>query len=715
MTELSDNLSSIDSYSVSEISSRDTVIRNELKEDEINFKFYPIRCPNCSKIPRFSADFEKSYFCTNCDLNHKNEYKSFDLFLENSAKDFYNLLCYECQNQNEDFSTIFYCDKCHFFLCSKCHQKHIEETSHLDYISLDKMDNYCSKHDEIYKYYDNNKKKNLCEKCYRENNNNKDIKENIIEISRHSIIKEILKENYYKAKENIKMYNNISRVINEYLQIITNKFNTILNSIKNYCTLQYKIVSYLNFENSYEKYKNNFNAYFNYEIINNEKIDRLIKSINNNINNNYSQNEVCSKAIQRIINILDLLGQVNIEAKKNLSIQKEKVLLPLYSRKLQEEYNAIKVEEMEKKIYEVNSIIKTFIPFDEQKYLVLGLDTGEIQIYEEKEDNENKELVLEKKLEINEFNNEINNLCEIDIDKIVASDIKSNIKIIQLKDNITNYSIIQIIRLEEEESNIYTIYFLPIFSYYKNRHYFCISDNNKILIYNSNKRPLQLNPPGLNYNNKIQEYSIVQPTFMLDDYNLSEIKEYNKKIIEHINEPLSFISELNLDFNIKFNCILEINEKYCVAASSNSNCLKIFNMQNRFKEVTTISNVLCSEGNCILSLSKDRNYLFVGTTIGFNIIIIDNLNRIRKFQLNQKILCLDIYRPEIIVAAILKEEKLYIRQYFFNDEFKNMQKFSEYRIYSEGKINNIRVIKKKIFYINDNNYLVYLKEKENKN
>ena len=709
MTELSDNLSFIDSVSISDFVSKDTIIRNELKEDEINIKFYPIRCPICSKIPRFSADFEKNNYFTICDLNHKHEYTSFDLFLENSTKELKNLLCYECQNQTEDFSTMFYCEKCHLFLCSNCHKKHVEETFDLEFITLDKMDIYCSKHDEIFKYYDKNKKKNLCEKCYRENNNNKDVKENIIEISQYSKkMKERIKENYYKAKENIKMYNNISRVINEWLQIITNKFNSILNSIKNYCALQYKIVSYLNFENSYEKYKNNFNVYFNYEIINNENIDRFIKSINNNINNNYYQNDDFPKVIENINNIIDLLGQVNIETKKNCSIQK--VSIPIYSKKLQDEYNTIKVEEMDKKIYEINSIIKAFIPFDEQKYFVLGLDTGEIQIYEEKEDN--NELILEKKLEINEFNNEINNLCEIDIDKIVASDIKSNIKIIQLKDNITNYSIIQIIELKEEENNIYTIYFLPIFSYYRNRHYFCISNNNKILIYNSNKRPVKLNPPGLNYHNKIQEYSIVQPTFILDDYDLSVIKEYNKKIIEHNNESLSFNSELNIDFNIKFNCILEINEKYCAAASSNSNCLKIFNMHNRFKEVINIPNILCSEGNCILSLSKDRNYLFVGTTIGFNIITIDNFNRTRSIQLNQSVLCLDIYSPKIIIAAILKNEKLFIKQYISYNEFKDIKKFSEYRIYSEGKINNLKVIKNKIFYINNSKYLVYMKEKE---
>ena len=39
---------------------------------------------------------------------------------------------------------------------------------------------------------------------------------------------------------------------------------------------------------------------------------------------------------------------------------------------------------------------------------------------------------------------------EIDKDKLVASDIKKNIKIILIKDNVTNYSIIQEIKSKED-------------------------------------------------------------------------------------------------------------------------------------------------------------------------------------------------------------------------------------------------------------------------
>ena len=707
MTELSDTSSIISDIS------KEQSLKIELKEDEENLKMYPIRCPICSKIPRLSADFENNYFYIKCDDDHKTEYNSFELFLDNSNKDFNNILCNECQNLIEEFSTKFYCIKCHLFFCSNCKKKHTEEKFHLNFITIDKMDNYCDKHDKIYKYFDNNSKKHLCEKCLITENNKdiKDIKENIIEISQNAKYKERLNENYYKAKENMKIYNNISRVINEWLQTITNKCNTFLNSIRNYCILQYKIVSSLYLENNYEKYKNNFNAYFNYEIINNEKVDRLIKSINNNINFNYCQNDDISKVSQNIINILNILGKkdINIETKPTMSIQQENIPIPPFNSQYVKDTDPIKIELMKKQKYELKSNIKTFIPFDEQKYLILGLETGEIQISEEKE--ENNEKILIKKLIINEFNNEINNLCEIDKDKIVASDIKKNIKIIQINDNITSYSIIQNIESNLQEGNIYSICYLPIFSYYRNRHHFCISDNNNIFIYKSNKRPLNLVPPGLNYQKNIEEFSIVQPTFILDDYDIDEIKEYNKKLIEHINEPLSFNKEFNLELNIKTNCILEINEKYCAAASSTSNCVKIFNMQNDFKEVITIPNVLCSEGNCILSLNKNRKFLFVSTIKGFNIISIDNFKKNIKFTLKQSILCLDFYKPQCIVTAAFKNEDIYIKQYIFDDKFKEISKLSESKLYySPGKINILKVIKNKIFYINGTNILYYFQD-----
>lgn len=718
MTEISDscsNVGSIDSISISEFSSKDLSGNIEIKEEETNNDFL-IRCPNCSNISKFYADFEKNYFYTSCVLNHKNEYTLFDSFLENSYKNLKILLCQECQKSVEDCcSNMFKCNTCNLFFCSNCKEKHKNEISHSKFISIERMDNYCPIHNEEYKYFDNNKKKHLCQTCLnRGEKDAKNKKENIIEIAKFCKFKDNINENYYKSKEIIKMYNNINKGIKEWLKRISNKFNAFLNAIKNYCILQYKIVSSMNFDNSYEKYQNNFNAYFNYNIINNEKIDNLIKNINNYINKKFYQNgdDVCN-VLKNLIELQEIIGKkdTNIESKKNLAIQREKKIFQLYSDKIANDRNKIKLEFMEKKKYEFKSTITSFISFDENKYFVLGFKNGKIKIYEEannfnekKEENEN---CLVKKLTIKEFDNEINNICGIDYDKFVSSDIKKMIKIIQIIDKYKSYSIINTINSMEEMGKIYNISFLPIFSYYRNRHHFCISDNDKLLIYKSNKMPLSLEPPGLNYHSKIEEYTIVQPTFIINGNNNNNVNGNNNPQLEHKKEPLNFTQEKVLDLKIEANCVKEIDEKYMAAAFSNGNCVKIFNMQNKFEQVISIPNISANEGNFSLSISKNREKLLVGSATGISVISIDNFKKITKFHLNQSILNLDFYNIDIVVAAVLKNEDYYIKQYDFKSNFKEISKFSEFKTYSPSKINNLKVINNRIYYLNDTNFLHY--------
>ncbi len=81
------------------------------------------------------------------------------------------------------------------------------------------MNNYCIKHNELYKYFNNDKKKHLCQQCVNEKlEKNPKYLDKVIELSQYIKYKETINKYYKKAKENIKMYNNISRAINEWLQ-----------------------------------------------------------------------------------------------------------------------------------------------------------------------------------------------------------------------------------------------------------------------------------------------------------------------------------------------------------------------------------------------------------------------------------------------------------------------------------------------------------------
>ena len=70
MYEINIDYSCNDSFSISCLSSKEQFERMTIKEDECQ-KYYPIRCPVCSRIPRFYAEFEKNSFYTICDNNHR--------------------------------------------------------------------------------------------------------------------------------------------------------------------------------------------------------------------------------------------------------------------------------------------------------------------------------------------------------------------------------------------------------------------------------------------------------------------------------------------------------------------------------------------------------------------------------------------------------------------------------------------------------------------
>ena len=665
--------------------------------DEIQ-KDYPLRCPICWRIPRFSANFENNNYYTLCDNQHKNDYTTFDSFFENSNKKLESLLCYKCKNSLEDFSQSFHCNECYLFMCKECKQKHEEEVGHSSYLDINKIDIFCPFHNQPFQYYDNNKKSNLCQICY----DKREEKNNIIKTNNYINYEETINPYITKIKENILIWNNVSNLIREWLLNLEQKFNSLIDSIKNYIVLQQKIVSFLNYGNQFEKYKNNFNIYFNYQIINNEKIDKYIKDINNTINLNYNNNDDIMKKSHTFLDLLlkFLNKDINIEAKKNLNfiIKKEKKpeINDLYSKDIIDNINKNKVENMESNKYQLKSSkIKCITTFNNDKTLIMGLNSGKIKIFEENEKYEKNENALVKKLSIKVSENEINNICQIDKDLIVVSDINYCIKIIKLEINEKKHSILQEIDLQENCYNIHTINYFPIFSYYKNRHFLSIGNDNNILIYKSNQMPTNLKPPSLGYHDKVEEFSIVQPSFILNEENKKEI--------------LPFKIEKYLELKKNANCILEIDEKYIAIASNKDNSIIIYNSQKEFKEVINYPNTFPCKGNCIMSLSSDRMKLLVGCIEGFCIITIDNLKKMNKIHLKQSILCLDFFKEDCISCISLKNDETYIKQYNMNNNFKEIKKFSEEKIYPKQEVIWQKVLNNKIYFIDGTNIIHFFK------
>ena len=701
MTDINIDNSFNDSFSISCLSSKERFDKITIKEDECQ-KDYPIRCAICWRIPRFYAEFEKNIFYTLCDNNHKLDYTSFESFYENSNKKLDSLLCEGCHKQLNDNNEAFQCNTCYIFFCSDCKLKHKEEMNHLNYIEKDKIDIYCPKHNENYKYYDSKKKSNLCEKCCVESENG-----SVFETALHINYKETIDAYVKKIKENIMICKNVSKLVNEWLTNLEDKFTIFIDSINNYVSFQQKIVTYLSHENKFLNYQNNFNVYFNYEIINNEKIDKYIKTINSNLNNNYNKNDDIFEKSNFFINLLEKFSkkEINISAKKNLVIKTESKVNKLFSSSLSDEIDKLKVENMVNYKHEMKSSkVKCIIPFNENKMIIAGLSSGKIKIFEQqKKEDETTDLLI-KKLSIKAFEKEISNLCEIDSDLIVATDIINKAKIIQLENDISSYSILQVLDFNEDISNIHSIANFPIFSYYKNRHYFGIGDDNHLLIYKSNRMPKNLKAPGLGYHDKPEEYSIVQPSFFCP-YRDFESKEKEE---EYKNRPLTFNLEKDIEIKTSVNSILEIDEKYIAVSCPKKKCVKIYNSQRGFKEVVSLPGIYSSEGNCTMCVSDDRNELLIGCIEGFSIVHINNLKKMNKIHLNQSILCLNYFSKDCICCISLKGEEYFIKQYMLKNN-KDISKLSEQKIYPKDEVNCMKIIDNKIFYLDNTKAIHYLK------
>ena len=194
-------------------------------------KNYTIRCSNCSSIALLNADFKKNHFTTICDNQHKNEYNKFTQFINETNKDLNLILCNGCKKSNEE-KNLFRCNQCYLFFCDKCKINHVEKNEHQQFIEFSKIDRVCPEHNEVYKYYNDEKKIHLCETCFNNLNN----KKNIIKIEKINIEK--INEEYYKVSQNVKICKNIQKIFTDWLNDLTNKVKNYIETLNNYCIIQ---------------------------------------------------------------------------------------------------------------------------------------------------------------------------------------------------------------------------------------------------------------------------------------------------------------------------------------------------------------------------------------------------------------------------------------------------------------------------------------------
>lgn len=663
-------------YSISEPTEKNDYApsKDDLKIEE-NIKDYPLRCPICWKIPRIYFNLKTNNYCILCDEKHKNIYLSFEDLIENADKKFSSLLCHQCKKESD---LLYKCNDNNFFFCQKCKENYDSN----NFIATNEIDITCPKHHNKYIFYDAKNNKHLCEKCFYER------EENLIPIEQYVNYKDTIERNNKKVIENIKMWNNISRIINKWLESLNDKFNGLLSSIGNYCLLQQKIVNYIKSENSYYNLNNNFNIFSNYEAINNEKADNFIRRINEYLNFKYIKKlDFCSTS-KYLIDILEEFNktEIIIESKTNINPEEENSKIENNEKDQILKNKEIKlIKDMNKKKFELNEKVKCIIPFDKDNdnhdFILLGLNSGEIKICETKDDR------LNEKLSIKEFKREISHICEIDQNLFVASDINNNLKIIQAAKDLNKYTVIKDLNFEHY-TKINKLISLPILSYFKNRHYFAMAADNSILIYKSNKMPINLDPPYPQYHAKIEEFSIVQPSFS------------NKE------EELTFHFEKKIQTKKEVLNMIELNDKYLGVLFIESKSLKLYNTQQEFKDETNLSNII-PNSDCFMKVSKTKKELIIGYDGGFNVIDFDNIKKVKNIKFKQKVEFFDFIDYNNIMCLSVFNNEIYIKQYKFKDGLREMNKISEAIVLNDNKITNFFIMKNKVYYIDGSNIISY--------
>ena len=429
----------------------------------------------------------------------------------------------------------------------------------------------------------------------------------------------------------------------------------------------------------------NFYALSNYEMLTQSKdVENFVKYSNYDFQV-YKNGDYYPKSkmfLKKVIFFPIKRHDINREKINNSFLEKNKLIIEKEKQKIK-----VKLSDMKSKNqYKMTNIIKCFTVINNEKYIILGSDAGDIMIYESSILNGDN--VITKRLNIKEFKNQINSICELDNNTIAVSDQINNIKIIELNENLTSYSIIQEIKSDEKAA--YVMIYLPILSYYKNRHHFCIADSDYIFIYKSNKKPKNLLILKNKYYDTIHEISKELPNCIIQESNIN-----NK-------DSLSFNLIKKQILNAEAYSLIEINEKYIAAAcirSDNNPYIKFFDVNNNFYLKKDIRTDMFCGGNYIINLVDNRKILVVGYIKGFCLISTKTLDIIKNVDIDMKIISIGaLYDNTMICCVIDKKNSKRIIEFSYIPDNNNIKE-SGGSLKIQDEIWDLKCFSNKIYFI----------------
>ena len=646
-------MSEIESISMTITSNKEKNLFKEIKWINNN---YPIRCPDCSNICLIdNINIQKEKFTIKCDNQHINNFDSFEDFSNQVIKLLNDIICNKCKCDNSlDINNMERCNACFLFFCKKCISEHKEKEGHENNIELDKIDTFCYRHKIRNKYFNNNNKYHICKDCYDKLTEDKCLisTEDFIRTEELFPTRSSITQEYKEIEKTIQKCENLIEWINEWKDDMFKKIKKLDDFLINYYSLKKSIIEHLNNNDNYTKYKNNLYVLLNYEMLTKFKeienyVDKSIKEISK-----YKREDLFLKSniFLDVINGFSFkLNDINKDLVKNSLIEENNLII-----EQEKEKSKLKLKDMNLNKYKITNNITCFTLIND-KNIILGTDIGDIRIYESPNSKDKKAIIT--RLEIKEFKNPIKFICEIDKNTIAVSDKIGKIKIFELNENIINYSLIQGIKSEEQKT-VYAMIYLPILSYYKNRHHFCIANSDYMFIYKSNKQPKNLLILKENYHDTIQEISIEQPTFIMQENN-NMPKEYNQNN-QNNNDSFSFNLINKIILNAVAYSLIEINEKYIAAAYisfDNNYFINFFDVNNNFELEKEINTDMIYGGNYIMNLVDNRKVLVVGSIKGFYFISINNLEIIKYVNMNMGIISIGVLYDNTMICCAIDDDK----------------------------------------------------------
>ena len=283
-----------------------TIIVFNLNDKKENKGFNQIICPDCKEMSMINF-IEDKISIKNCFNKHINNFS----IKEFMKKQYINeLKCNICKNDKYLYNDKFNICSCKQFICPLCAISHDKSHNMIEY-----NDRFykCIKHNNIFISYCNSCNINLCEKC-EENHDNKHKRISYKEKKPNEKKLNEIKKEIKEIEKKIKRY---KMEINKLNNLFVKNMNNIINDLDNYILLYENIYNSIDNLNNYESI-NNLNNFKNKKLI--KEIDDFI---NENIKNKYKriiENIWNSKNEMTIIyennNKIKLFGEIFIENNK---------------------------------------------------------------------------------------------------------------------------------------------------------------------------------------------------------------------------------------------------------------------------------------------------------------------------------------------------------------------------------------------------------------